>query len=252
MSTWVLLRGLMREQRHWGEFATAFRSAMSGDEMVMLDFPGNGSLHLQTSVTSVKEMVSHCRSQLLQLGYKPPYSVFALSLGAMVAVEWSTQYPQEIERMVLVNTSLAPHNPFYERLRPFNYVALLFRLLFGTTVQREQLILRLTSNRDFSTQQRAELLARWVSYAREFPTERGNILRQLCAAATYRAALTKPKVAILLLAGGRDRLVNSRCSRTIAERWLCPIKLHPTAGHDLPLDEGTWVVQQVQEWLLTR
>jgi hypothetical protein len=24
--------------------------------------------------------------------------------------------------------------------------------------------------------------------------------------------------------------------------------LHPTAGHDLPLDDGLWVASQVQAW----
>jgi hypothetical protein len=25
--------------------------------------------------------------------------------------------------------------------------------------------------------------------------------------------------------------------------------LHPDAGHDLPLDDGVWVSQQVKDWL---
>jgi len=29
MTTWVLLRGLMREARHWGEFPMLFQNAMS-------------------------------------------------------------------------------------------------------------------------------------------------------------------------------------------------------------------------------
>jgi len=34
----------------------------------------------------------------------------------------------------------------------------------------------------------------------------------------------------------------------IARRWSCAIALHPSAGHDLPLDDGAWVAQQVQAW----
>jgi hypothetical protein len=50
----------------------------------------------------------------------------------------------------------------------------------------------------------------------------------------------------------RDQLVNVQCSLTLAERWHCSIKLHPTAGHDLPLDDGIWVAQQVKDWIATQ
>jgi hypothetical protein len=35
----------------------------------------------------------------------------------------------------------------------------------------------------------------------------------------------------------------------IARRWNCPIAIHPTAGHDLPLDDGVWIAKQVHDWL---
>jgi pimeloyl-ACP methyl ester carboxylesterase len=191
-------------------------------------------------------MAEHCRAQLKQLDCEPPYCLLALSLGAMVAVEWSERHPDEIERLVLINTSLAPYNPFYQRLRPANYPALIRFLLFGTPAQREGLILRLTSAHTRTKFQQSELLGQWLSYAQECPISRANILRQLSAAVTYRAALTTPKVPVLLLAGQGDSLVSVQCSRTLAKRWGCAIKLHPTAGHDLPLDDGDWVVTQTR------
>jgi pimeloyl-ACP methyl ester carboxylesterase len=248
MTTWVLLRGLMREKRHWGEFPKQLQVALNVPHVVTLDFPGNGGLHTQTSPTSVAEMAEHCRAQLTQLGCEPPYRLLALSLGAMVAVEWSERHPQDIEGLVLINTSLSQYNPFYQRLRPANYSALIRFLLFGTPAQREALILRLTSTRTRTTSQQGELLDQWLSYAQECPISRSNILRQLRAAVTYRAAPTAPKVQVLLLAGQQDKLVDIECSRTIAKRWGCAIKLHPTAGHDLPLDDGDWVVTQTSNW----
>jgi|WetSurMetagenome_2_1015567.scaffolds.fasta_scaffold00837_5 pimeloyl-ACP methyl ester carboxylesterase len=249
MSTWVLLRGLMRETRHWGEFPMLFQNVTGAENVVTLDFPGNGRLHAQASPASVSEMANHCRLQLTQLGYAPPYRVLALSLGAMAAVEWSARHPAEIDRLVLINTSLAPHNPFYQRLRPANYPALLRFLISGSVTRREALILRLTSTLDRSELQRARLLEQWASYARECPVTRSNILRQLQAAISYRAAQSKPPVPVLFLAAKQDRLVNAECSQTLAGKWNCPIRLHPSAGHDLPLDDGYWVAQQVREWL---
>lgn len=249
MTTWVLLRGLMREARHWGEFPMQFQDTMDMQNVVTLDFPGNGSLHAQTSASSVTAMADHCRAQLRHLGYQPPYCVVALSLGAMVAVEWSQLHPAEIERMVLINTSLAPHNPFYHRLRPSNYPALVRFLIYSSVARRERLILRLTSTQDRTEHQRAILLEQWEAYARECPVTRANIVRQLRAAIAYRAAPTAPPVPVLLLAAQQDRLVNVKCSLTLAQQWGCAISLHPSAGHDLPLDDGLWVAQQVKEWI---
>jgi pimeloyl-ACP methyl ester carboxylesterase len=248
MTTWVLLRGLMREARHWGEFPALFQNAIGAQHLVTMDFPGNGRLHAQSSATSVAEMANYCRTQLRQLGYAPPYHVLALSLGAMVAVAWSELYPAEIEKMVLINTSMAPCNPFYHRLRPANYPALLRHLLFGSAVQRESLVLRLTSTQSDAAR-RLAILEQWSAYARECPVTRANILRQLQAALRYRAAPAAPHAPVLLLAGQQDRLVNVKCSLSLAKDWRCVIRLHPAAGHDLPLDDGVWVTQQVSEWL---
>lgn len=251
MTTWVLLRGLMREARHWGEFPMVFQDAVGAQNVVTPDFPGNGSLHLQTSPASVAGLADDCRAQLKRLGFAPPYRVLALSLGAMVAVEWSTRYPGEIERMVLINTSLAPFNPFYHRLRPANYPGLLGFLVFSSVAQRERLILRITSRLERTQQEQAALLEKWIGYAHDCPVTRANILRQLQAAITYRAVQTVPPVPVLLLGGLQDQLVNVKCSLALAQRWDCPIRLHPTAGHDLPLDDPIWVAQQVREWLVS-
>ena len=103
-------------------------------------------------------------------------------LGAMVAVAWSELYPSELEKMVLINTSLSPYNPFYHRLRPANYPVLIRHLLFGSAVQRENLILKLTSSLTGNTESKQTILEQWTAYARECPVTRTNILNQLRAA----------------------------------------------------------------------
>lgn len=248
MTTWVLLRGLMRESRHWGEFPLLFKEAVNSDGVVLLDFPGNGSLYHQPSASRVPQMVDSVRAQLSEFGYMPPYSVLALSLGAMVSVAWNERFPGEIEQLVLINTSLAPFSPVYHRLRPENYPRLIWTLLLGARPQRERLILEITSNllgRD-SVQ---TVLRQWIAYSERYPVTRKNIFRQLLAAATFRAKLENPGIPILLLASEKDRLVNAKCSLVLAELWDCSVTMHSTAGHDLPLDDPVWVVQQCNRWL---
>lgn len=249
MSTWIFLRGLMRETRHWGNFPGVFSHEIAGADVVLLDLPGNGSLHQMRSPLRVEDMVEHCRRDLQARGIAPPYQVLALSLGAMVAVAWGARYPEELNGCVLINTSMRPFSPFYQRLRPRNYPNLFgLALRSSDLVKQEQLILRLTSRSDES---QTNTLATWVAYKQEYPVSRNNALRQLIAAGQYRAPVRKPAPPMLILASAMDQLVNPRCSQRLASQWQTPLAMHPNAGHDLPLDDGSWVVRQVRNWLAT-
>jgi predicted alpha/beta hydrolase family esterase len=77
---------------------------------------------------------------------------------------------------------------------------------------------------------------------------RANALRQLFAAARFRACVAKPLTPTLVLASVLDHLVSVECSRALASAWQCTLSLHPSAGHDLPLDDGQWVIAKVLEW----
>lgn len=250
MSTWVLLRGLMRETRHWGTFPSLLREAVPDIEVVALDLPGNGSLHGIPSPVRIQDITEHCRQALAARGHRPPYHLLALSLGAMVAIDWSARYPRELDGCVLINTSLRPFNPFYRRLRPRNYLALA-RMAFAPpdTAMREALIFRLTSRRSAA---RAETLHAWIGYANEFKVSRSNALRQLFAAARYRAPAIRPRTPLLFLAGAADQLVDPQCSKRLAGEWHAPLAIHPDAGHDIPLDDPQWVSAQVRLWMAAK
>jgi pimeloyl-ACP methyl ester carboxylesterase len=246
MSTWILLRGLTREARHWGDFPATLRKVIPDAEVVAVDLPGNGRLHSMASPVRVEEMAEYCRAELGARGIPPPYHLLALSLGAMVAVAWATDHPQEIRSCVLINTSLRPFSPFYHRLRPENYAALCQRAFLGGERAWEELILRLTSSH---LDRHREALDAWLSYRRECPVSSRNALRQLLAASRYRAPEGRLSVPMLILASAADALVDPRCSRQLALHWRVRIAEHPTAGHDIPLDDGAWVAEQVRTWL---
>lgn len=248
MSSWVLLRGLMREQRHWGGFPAELARVLPGAEIITPDLPGNGQRHAMRSATTVAQMVEFCRADLRARGVPAPWSLLALSLGGMVAVEWASRYPDEIERCVLINTSMRPYSGFHQRLRWQNYPAILKLLAQGGVENQERLILRLTSRRGDAAQREA-LLAQWLDYQREYPVTRANALRQLWSAARFRAPSQRPAVPTLILSSAGDQLVDPRCSANLARAWQAPHAVHPDAGHDLPLDDGAWVAAQVAGWL---
>jgi pimeloyl-ACP methyl ester carboxylesterase len=248
VSSWILLRGLMREQRHWGGFPAQLAQMLPEADIITPDLPGNGQRHAMRSTTTVAQMVEFCRADLRARGVSAPWSLLALSLGGMVAVEWASRYPGEIARCVLINTSMRPYSRFHQRLRWQNYPAILKLMACGGVERQEQLILRLTSRRGDAAQ-RAGLLAQWLDYQREYPVTRSNALRQLWSAARFRAPSQRPAVPTLILSSAGDQLVDPRCSANLAHAWQAPHAVHPDAGHDLPLDDGAWVAGQVAGWL---
>jgi pimeloyl-ACP methyl ester carboxylesterase len=240
------LRGLTRGSWHWGSFIAQFETLVPQAKVIALDMAGNGARFAEQSHSNVAAMVEDCRSQLCQMGLAPPYHLFALSLGGMVAVQWAYQWPEEVQRMVLVSTSMRPLNPFYERLRPANYLALATLLAGGASALRwEREILRMTTQHP-----QHDVLQEWVRLRERNPVSAANALRQLMAAASFRLpgakGLGRGTKEVLLLAGQGDRLVSAKCTLALAKYWNCKAVLHPTAGHDLPLDDGPWVAAQTR------
>ncbi|HSW16560.1 MAG TPA: alpha/beta fold hydrolase [Ramlibacter sp.] len=247
---WVLLRGLARESAHWGDFPSLLAARLgAGHEVITLDLPGNGRWHAQRSPTSVAAMTLACRQQFAALcapAAPGALRLVAMSLGAMVALEWARTAPQEVAACALVNTSLRAFSPFWRRLQPGNYPSLLCLLAPGMSAdRREALVLRMTSAQPGRHVQAARA---WTQLARARPVSAANGLRQLIAAASYAGPSRPPDAELLLLCSAGDRLVSPACSRAIAQAWDRPLAEHPWAGHDLPLDDPAWLVERLALW----
>ena len=238
--TWVLLRGLSRDARHWNDFPQRIAAALPGARVVAIDLPGTGLAHGLRSPWTVDAMAEHVRATLQIGGIEPPYSLLAISMGAMVATAWARDWPAEIESAVLINTSMRPFNPITQRLRPQNYGRLLCALVAPPRVA-EGIILGSTSRAHAADR---PLLDLWVRQRKERPVRRIDALAQLIAAARFRAPRHNPFRRVLLLTSARDALVDTRCTLALGRAWQCEIRSHPSAGHDLPLDNPDWVVMQ--------
>ena len=181
---WILLRGLTRDARHWGDFPARLGAALAPAEVHTPDLPGNGRLHLSASPLDVNAMAEDCRAQLRAAGVVPPYRLFALSLGAMAAVAWATRHPEEIEACVLVNTSLRPFARLHERLRPACYPRLLRLAVLGATPARwEEAVFNITSRSPHD----ADLLARLDALAPRMP----GLTRKCAAPIDRRRAVSR-------------------------------------------------------------
>src|SRR5438105_7346722 len=118
MTTWVLLRGLARESRHWGSFAKQLGRRLSGAAVQALDLPGNGVMHREPSPTHVRGLVQSCVAQLELMRARPPYKFVALSLGGMVALEACHARPDLFQGAVLINSSMRGYGSFWDRMKP--------------------------------------------------------------------------------------------------------------------------------------
>ncbi|PPL18587.1 hypothetical protein UN63_00530 [Oceanisphaera arctica] len=246
-TSWICLRGLMREQRHWGAFPALFRQQFPQDTLILADLPGFGTEYASGSPATIKGITERLRRRWQSSLLQQPVYLLTLSLGGMVAIDWASRYPQQIAGIVLMNSSLSNFSPFYRRLSPAAYLPLLKLLLWPRDPwHQEAAILSLTSHLHPDD---PELLAHWVHYARQYPARRLDILRQLLAALSYRAPKLPPPVPIMMLGGLQDRLVSPSCSESIATHWLLPLHCHALAGHDLTLDAGDWVCEQIAAWL---
>lgn len=247
MSTWILLRGLTREARHWGRFPTVLAAALPGAEILTPDLPGAGRRHRERSPATVAGIMEAVRAEVQAGRHAPPYHLLGLSLGGMVALEWATRHAAEVSGSIVVNTSLRSLSPPLQRLRPIQYVRLA-RIAFGrpSVEQREAMVLAATSR---MVPEREALLRDWSAWRRERPVALTNALRQIVAAARYRLPAMPPASPLLVLAAARDALVDPRCSARLAAAWDLPLRMHDEAGHDLPLDDPEWVAREVGAWL---
>ncbi|CAE6811495.1 alpha/beta fold hydrolase [Paraburkholderia haematera] len=247
MSTWILLRGLTRETRHWGRLPDLLREVAGTDRLVLLDLPGNGEFAHLRAPAMVEDMVGFVRIAALQTGATGPYRVLAMSLGGMVATDWAQRHPGEIERLVLINTSMRPFSRMHERLRPSAWPGLLgVAAHWRDATRAEGGIHRLTCN---NVDTLGEDLDAWSEIRQSAPVSRGNAIRQLWAAARFSAAATKPRCPLLILSSRADKLVNPVCSAKLAAAWGAAHREHQWAGHDLPHDDPAWTSEQVQAWL---
>ncbi len=239
---WLLLRGLAREQRHFGDFPARFARAVPEARVHTLDLPGFGDQARRPSPASVDAIVDDLRARA---PCARPHGIVALSLGGMVALRWAARHPDDVARVVVVNTSSADLSPPWQRFS-LAVFARLPQLLVATPRARERAILGITSNRGAAMND--PVAEQWAAWFDEVRPARANVLRQLWAASRCRSP-ARLAVPLLVLASRADRLVSWRCSERLAASLGAPLALHDAGGHDLSLDAPEWICDQVTQWL---
>lgn len=240
---WVWIRGLARHSLHWYDFESHFRKKFPNDAVEMMDVRGNGTEVHVPSFLTMAENVRDLRARS-HLAHQGPVHLLTLSLGSMIGIEWAKLFPKEIASLTCINTSDARSAPVYERLRPRNLKTILHSAFIETDAyQTEMNNLNMIAQ---NLKNKEEVAAEFAKYP---PTSLLNLGRQLVAASQFRAPSHKLEVPVLILGSRGDIFVNPKCTEKMAEAMQVPVVWHPSAGHDLPLEEPEWVVEQLFEFL---
>jgi pimeloyl-ACP methyl ester carboxylesterase len=245
----VLVRGLAREAGHWLNFDRVLLEYFPDAVIERHDLPGNGSRWRDRSPLDVASMAADLRERVWSRE-RTPVVLVAVSLGAMVGFEWRQRWPNDpLRALVGINTSIGGLCRPWQRLQIPALFSTLDTLALRDAVARERAILELTTSEHRND---LALAQRHASLHEAQPTARGNVLRQMLAAARFRAAPAGSPVPVLLLSSAADRMVDPACSRRIALAFGADLAVHPSAGHDLSLDDPSWCAEQISTWLAHR
>lgn len=253
MKRWVFIRGLARESDHWGDFLERCQQAL-GWQCICVDIPGSGDHYLLDTPKTVTEIREQLQQQLqrqlanlnLQVQAEQQwrsFGVLGLSLGGMIALDWA-QADVRVERLILINSS-SRLSPLWQRLKLTTLTTLLPAIAAKEVATRERKALSLVSNTHASD---PRVLAHWLDIQARRPVTRCNILRMLLAAALYKPRVWQSQAEVLIVASRADRLVSYLCSEALHQHMSSTLLLHQNAGHDLPLDDPGWLIEEFRCW----
>ena len=251
--TWVLMRGLMRETRHWGEFTEKMEQVLEArgyknpaDKIVCLELPGVGKKRQERLAFSVEKVIEDLHLELGSLGHSGPFGFLGISLGALTGLQWQSLYPNQFQKLVLVNTSHARTSPVFHRLRPDYVLKILPGLLHLDPRKSEEAILKLVCN---DPAVRTKVLEEWVGIRESAPWGFRALVEQLLFATRAKWLPAPEPNRYFFLGSLNDRMVDSACTIRLMQKLGAHGNFHPDAGHDLSLEEPDWVLEEMFQWL---
>lgn len=246
MKNIILLRGLVRESRHWGDFPQKLQEALPEYNIHTPEIQGVGKYNQTISPDNLSDMIDFMREQVKEYLGKETI-IIAISLGGMITKQWSEKYPKDFGKMILINTSFKGVNSLFHRLKPNAIMKFFDIFLTGNLAMRERKILELVSN---VTEKIDQAHPAWIKIQEEAPVHRKSFINQIKAALKFNPSEIKPTIPLLLIASRADRLCDYNCTLKLHQLWGGTLKLHQTAGHDIPLDDPKWLIQKIKGFIL--
>ncbi|MBQ4891535.1 alpha/beta hydrolase [Shewanella sp. MMG014] len=251
MATWVLLRGLMRDSRHWYGFDTQLRQA--GINLLTPDATGNGELADRNSPLNIRDYCDDIWHQIDKgLAKNPDYSrelvVVGVSMGGMIALEMARQRHKQVRHAVLINSSAANLSPWYQR---FQLMPLVNAIWHRHKAKELSFVESCVLNYTTVTKAHDEKVIKdWGNMRSQLHSRVLNGARQIYAAARYQCSwFGHCKVSIIV--ANQEKLANPKCSEALAKFYHTELLRVDHCGHDASLDQPEQI-QQLIEMALSR
>lgn len=244
----LLLRGLTREVAHWSNFPEKLKESGLVNKVVCLDLLGSGVKHKDISPLKIEDYVQDLRAEMKVHFQEGKWSVLAISMGAMIAMEWCHQFPNDFENLFVINMSAKNLASPLKRLS-LGTVGFILKSLYDKSIaQREQGIKNLTTNIHMDN----SIVDEWIEIANKRPVRIPNFFRQITAAAKFKVPAIVD-VPTLILASENDHLAHvSNSKKLVKVLDKAHLELHNIAGHDLPLDDPEWIIEKMKDYLNQR
>ena len=238
----LFIRGLTREVGHWRGFEKKFQLKNPNTHTMAIDLPGSGEFYQMTSPTHIDQYVYFMRTLYLKNKKDGPVILIAISMGGMIALRWGEMFPEDIAKIYVINTSVSNFSGLTKRFNIPRFIKILPKLFGKNIRKKEKAVLELTTNLFKITEVELDF---FESILKKHPISLKSSIAQILAASQFK--LTKPLIApVVVISSLNDRLVSSECSKSLSENLNVPIVVHPTAGHDLPLDDPDWLLSELR------
>ncbi|MGI2000495.1 alpha/beta fold hydrolase [Shewanella frigidimarina] len=260
MTTLVLLRGLMRDSRHWYGFDQ--RLAQQAVNVISVDLPGNGLLvnqpspgKMQDYCVAVWQQIDDVLLKQSMLPSQVKVVLVGLSMGGMLALTMAAQCRSRVKHVVLINSSAANLSPWYKR---FQYLGLMrslmavlaraLRVSLSNQVDNDKSHWLEATVLDFTSRhlgQSIEVINAWSLLRLQCHTSFINGLRQLYASARFHSPILND-IPVSVIVANQDKLAHPKCSEQLAVFYQTQLHKIDDCGHDASLDQP----QQLQQLLL--
>lgn len=233
----VLLHGLSSSSTDWLPIAPGLATNY---RLLLLDMRGHGQSSLATEGGYTISRMAADVAVVLDAFEIERAHLLGLSLGGCVAIQFAVDYPDRVQRMVLVNT--------FARLRGAGVGSLRRRLTRVSAALRDMDRLAqyvATSLFDDPEYQR-------ITYERMRRNDLGAIRRTMLTLLRFNLLdqLHRVRSPTLVLVGDRDKTVPFRCATEIMARLpSARMRVIPDAGHALPYDQPATFIDAVLDFL---
>tara|TARA_Y100001935_G_C17309856_1_gene515040 strand:- start:398 stop:1150 length:753 start_codon:yes stop_codon:yes gene_type:complete len=241
----ILLRGLLRSQKHWGPFPEEMQKRFPEFKIHCVELPGIGEEASQASPLTLKGIAEKVNAKAQEKCAGRKSHIVGVSLGGMVGLELVSLFPENYGKVLVINTSSAL-SPKTKRLRWQVWSRVLAAALQTNKVKREALVIPYLAN---STTAQKAMEESWERTAKDLKMHPLLPVAQLRAASGFVPdEKLKNSTQIYLLHSLGDLFVDPSCSEVLIKEYHWPFKTHPWAGHDLAWDDPEWLLTEIQSF----